>query len=148
MGGAMAVSIYDDHGVRFEYPSAWETEVTGDGPVTTVDAQHPNGIAFLMVRIDDSCPDPDLVADSALEAMREEYPDLDADPVVETLNEHPAPGYDVEFLSLDISNTACIRCFQTPHRTVLVFGQWADLGEENLSELVGGMIRSLEETED
>ena len=88
----MPVSTYDGHGVRFEYPSAWETEVTDDGPVTTVDAQHPNGIAFLLVRIDNSCPDPDEVADSALEAMREEYPDLDADPVVETLNEHPAPG--------------------------------------------------------
>jgi hypothetical protein len=140
--------VYEDHGVRFEYPSDWELEVTDDGEVTTVDVQHPNGIAFLLVRIDESCPDPALIADSALEAMREEYPDLDAVPVVETLDEHRATGHDVDFFSLDISNSACIRCFDTPRRTVLVFGQWSDLGEENLPELVDGMLRSLEETED
>ena len=33
----MPVSTYEDHGVRFEYPSDWEMEVTDDGPVTTVD---------------------------------------------------------------------------------------------------------------
>ncbi|MFI5459270.1 MAG: hypothetical protein ACHRXM_27920 [Isosphaerales bacterium] len=144
----MPSGVYEDHGVRFEYPSDWELEVTDLGEVTTVDVQHPAGIAFLLVRTDLSCPDPDGVADSALEAMREEYPDLDAIPVEETFDEYRATGHDVEFFSLDISNAACIRCFQTPRRTVLVFGQWSDLGEENLPEVVGGMIRSLEETED
>jgi len=140
--------VYEDHGVRFEYPSDWELDVTDDGEVTTVDVQHPSGIAFLLVRIDESCPDPALVADSALEAMREEYPDLDAVPVMEALDEHRATGYDVEFFSLDISNAASIRCFHTPRRTVLVFGQWSDIGEENLPELVDGMLRSLAETGD
>jgi len=144
----MATAHFDDHGVRFEYPSDWELEVTEDGPVTTVDVQHPAGIAFLLVRTDLSCPDPDEIADSALEAMREEYPDLDAVPVEETVDEYCATGHDVEFFSLDISNGACIRCFQTPRRTVLVFGQWSDLGEENVPEHVGDMLRSLEETED
>jgi hypothetical protein len=144
----METACFHDHGVRFEYPADWEIEVTDDGPVTAVEAQHPNGIAFLLVRIDESCPDPALVADSALEAMREEYPELDAMPVEETLNERPVTGHDVEFLSIDTCNAACIRCFQTPTRTVLAFGQWADLGEEDLSELVGGILRSLEETDD
>ena len=144
----MPSEVYEDHGVRFEYPSDWELEVTDDGEVTTVDVQHPGGIAFLLVRIDESCPDPDLVADSAMDAMREEYPDLDVVPVEETLAEHRATGYDVEFFSLDVSNAACIRCFHTPRRTVLAFGQWSDLGEENLPALVDGMLRSLEETED
>jgi len=140
--------VYQDHGVRFEYPSDWGLEVSDDGPATTVDLQHPAGIAFLLVRTDESCPDPALVADSALEAMREEYPDLDAVPVVETLQEYCTTGYDVEFFSLDLSNTACIRCFQTPRRTVLVFGQWSDLCEENVPELISGVLCSVEETED
>ncbi len=144
----MPSEVYEDHGVRFEYPPDWELDVTDDGEVTTVEVEHPAGIAFLLVRIDESRPDPALVADSAMEAMREEYPDLDSVPVVETLAEHRATGYDVEFFTLDVSNAACIRCFDTPRRTVLVFGQWSDLGEENLPELVDGMLHSLEETED
>jgi len=140
--------VYEDHGVRFAYPSDWALEVTDEGEVTTVDVQHPAGIAFLVVRIDEACPDPDQVADSALEAMREEYPDLDAFPVAEALHEHCATGHDVEFFSLDISNGASIRCFRTPRRTVLVFGQWSDLGGDHVPDLVGDMLRSLEETED
>ena len=88
----MPSEVYEDHGVRFEYPSDWELEVTDEGEVTTVDVQHPAGIAFLLVRTDESCPDPGEVADAALEAMREEYPDLDAVPVVETSTSTASPG--------------------------------------------------------
>jgi hypothetical protein len=140
--------VYEDHGVRFEYPSDWALEVTDEGEVSTVDVQHPSGTAFLLVRTDESCPDPDDVADSALEAMREEYPDLDAFPVIESLHEHCLTGHDVEFFSLDFSNAALIRCFRTARRTVLVFGQWSDLGEDDAPDLVGEMLRSLEEMED
>jgi hypothetical protein len=140
--------FYEDHGVRFEYPSDWELEVTDEGTVTTVDLQHPAGIAFALVRTDESCPDPDELSHEALEAMREEYPDLDASPFMATSDGCAVTGHDVEFFSLDIANAAYIRCFRTPRRTVLVFGQWSDLGEENLPDLVGGVFQSLEETED
>jgi hypothetical protein len=144
----VTTEVFEEHGVRFEYPSEWAVEVTDEGDVTTVDVQDPGGVAFLLVRIDESCPDPTEVAELALEAMREDYPELDAVPIVETLDGHLATGYDVEFFSLDIANAACIRCFHTPRRTVLVFGQWSDLGEQNLPDLVAGMLRSLEETDD
>jgi hypothetical protein len=117
-------------------------------PVTTVDLQHPGGIAFVLVRTDESCPDPEELSDLALEAMRKEYPELDSSPVMENLDEHRATGHDVEFFSLDIANAASIRCFRTPRRSVLVFGQWSELGEADLAELVRGVFRSLEELED
>jgi hypothetical protein len=144
----VSTECYEDHGVRFEYPADWAVEVTDEGPVATVDLQHPSGVAFALVRTDESRPDPTELSDLALEAMREEYPELDASPVMEALDEHCATGYDVEFFSLDIANAASIRCFRTPRRTVLVFGQWSDLGEEDLQELVRGLFRSLAELED
>ena len=144
----VATEVYEDHGVRFEYPSDWTVEVTDEDEVTTVDLQHPEGVAFVLVRIDESCPDPEEIADLALEAMREEYPELDASPVMETLGEHVVTGHDVEFFSLDVANAATIRCFRTPRRTVLVFGQWSDLGGEERADLVRGVFRSLEEMED
>ncbi len=110
----MTAEVYEDRGVHFEYPSSWSLDVTDEGPVTTVDLQHPGGIAFVLVRTDDERPDPADLADQALEAMREEYPDLDAYPAMETLHDHRAIGHDVEFFSLDIANAAAHSLF--PHR--------------------------------
>jgi hypothetical protein len=138
--------IYKDHGIRFEYPGDWELEVTDDGPVTTVALQSPGGLAFALVTTDDSRPAPAEVVDEALTAMREEYPNLDATPALETINGHNAVGHDVEFISLDMTNTCAIRCFRTPRRTVLVFGQWSDLDEDS-EDLIRDVRRSLEETD-
>lgn len=144
----MKTEVYDDHGVRFGYPADWQVEVTDEGPVTTIDLEHPGGIAFALVRTDESRPDPAELANMALEAMREEYPALSSTPVIESLRDHAVTGHDVEFFSLDIANSACIRSFRTAHRTVLIFGQWSDIGEENLPDLISGIFQTLEETED
>ena len=144
----MAMITYEGHGVRFEYPSEWKLEVTDQGPLTTIDLEHPDGVAFLLVSTDVSCPDPGDVADSALEAMREDYPDLESDPVEEVRGDGFASGHDVEFFSLDLSNIARIRCFRTLNRTILVFGQWTDLVDAEVSDLADGILRSIKETED
>jgi hypothetical protein len=144
----VSTTIYEDHGVRFEYPSDWEVEVTDDGLEVTVAVQEPSGLAFVLVTTDESCPDPADVSEAALAAMREEYPDLDTVPVLETIGEHGVAGHDVEFFALDIANAASIRSFSTPRRTVLFFGQWTELGENNLADVVRYMFSSLEETED
>ena len=63
----------------FDYPADWELEVTDHGQVVTVAVQAPGGLGFALITTDESRPDPADVADAALEAMREEYPDLDAE---------------------------------------------------------------------
>ena len=143
----MTIETYEDHGLRFDYPSAWEVEVTDHGPVLTVALQDPGGLGFALITTDESRPDPADVADAALEAMREEYPELDASPAMETINDHCATGHDVEFFAMDITNAARIRCFRTPRRTVLAFGQWSDMGEADLPDLIRGVFRSIEDTD-
>jgi hypothetical protein len=64
---------------------------------------------------------------------------------MENIAGHHATGYDVEFFSLDFTNGATIRSFRTPERTVLVFGQWSDIGDENLPDLIRAVCRSVEE---
>jgi hypothetical protein len=140
------METYDDRGIRFKYPSRWQMEVTDNGPVTTVAVQDPGGLGFALITTDESCPDPADVADAALDAMREEYPDLDATPAMETINDHCATGHDVEFFAMDMTNAASIRCFRSPRRTVLAFGQWSDLGEADLPDLIRDVFHSLEET--
>jgi hypothetical protein len=114
----------------------------------TVAVQDPGGLGFALITTDVSCPDPAVVADAALEAMREEYPDLDAAPAMETINDYHATGHDVEFFALDMTNAATIRCYRTPRRTVLAFGQWSDLGEAEIPDMIRGVFRTLEEKDE
>ena len=139
--------IYDDNGIRFRYPEDWELEVTDDGPRTTVAVQSPGGLAFALVTLDEDRPAPAELADEALAAMRDEYPQLDASPALETIDGHRAVGHDLEFISLDLVNSCAIRCYRTPRRTVLVFSQWSDREGDDAEPLLRAVRGSLEETD-
>jgi hypothetical protein len=141
------LGIYDDRGIRFEYPPDWEVEVSDDGPRTSVTVQSPAGPAFAMVTVDDSRPEPGEMVDEALGALRDEYPGLDAYPARETIDGHPAVGHDVEFISLDMTNTCVLRCFRTPRRTVFVLAQWSDLEDDDPETALAALRKSLEETD-
>ncbi len=143
----MATAIYDDHGIRFEYPADWSVEVPEDGPRKTVALQSPSGLAFALVTLDEEGLTPAEMADEALAAMREEYPTMDVAPGRETLGGHPAIGHDLEFLSLDVPNSCVIRAFGTPRRCVLVFAQWSDLDDQDPEGQVNALRRSLEVTD-
>jgi hypothetical protein len=144
----MAVTLFDDHDVRFEYPSEWSMEVTDNDPLLTINLEHPAGIAFVIVTIDRSCPDPGEVADTILETLREEYADLDDDPFEEVVNKRLISGHDVQFFALDLSNTARIRSFRTFTRTITIYGQWSDLVDDEASDLAETITRSVEHSED
>ncbi len=144
----MTIQTYEDHGVRFQYPLDWELEETEDGDATTIEVQDPGGLGFALVRTDESCPDPAGVADEVLEAMRVEYPELDVTPALESRNGHHATGYDIAFFSLDITNAAAIRSYRTESRTVLLFGQWSDMGDDELPAMIRRVLLSVEEVED
>ena len=140
--------IYDDRGIRFEYPADWELDVTDDGPRTTVTVQSPEGLAFALVTTDEGRPEPADLADEALAALEDEYPTLDAVPALETIDGHHAVGHDVEFVSLDLNNACAIRSYKTPRRTIFVLAQWSDdLAGEEAEESLKALRRSLEETD-
>lgn len=141
------IGIFDDHGIRFQYPNGWDVEVDSDGAKTTVSLQSPNGVAFAIVSLDESCPEPTQLAGLAMDAMQQEYPDLDSFPVIDSIDGHPAVGHDVEFLSLDATHSCLIRSYRTPRRTVLLFGQWTDFEEEETIEQIRSLRSSIEETD-
>jgi hypothetical protein len=144
----MALTTYDDRGIRFEYPADWELDETDDGPRFTVSVQSPSGLAFALVTVDDDRPAPVELTDEALAALKDEYPTLDAFPALETIDGHKAIGHDVEFISLDLNNACAIRAFRTPRRTVFVLAQWSDdLEGEEAESALKGLRRSLEETD-
>ena len=145
---AVITRIYEGNGVRFAYPADWSVEESDDGESSTVEVLAPGGLAFVLVRTDETGPNPAEVADEVLEAMREDYPDLDVVPAMDDIAGHHATGYDLEFFSLDVTNAATIRCFRTIERTILIFGQWSDIVDEALPDRIRSLWRSVEEMED
>lgn len=139
--------VYDDRGIRFEYPDDWELEVTDDGPRTTVEVASPGGLAFALVTVDDDRPAASEMVDEALSALREEYPGLGAFPAMETIGGYKAIGHDIEFISLDLTNSCVFRSFRTPRRTVFVLAQWSDLEAGDAESTLLAVRRSIEETD-
>lgn len=140
-------ATYGDHGIRFEYPEGWELEETEGDAVVTVAVHAPDGLAFALVTVDGNRPDPAVLADLAVQTMRDEYPALDVIPALESIAGHSAIGHDVEFISLDLTNGCAIRAFRTARRTVLLFNQWSDIEDESTAELLTALRRSVSETD-
>jgi hypothetical protein len=112
-----------------------------------VAVQSPGGLAFALVTLDEDRPAPAELADEALAAMRDEYPQLDASPALETIDGHRAVGHDLEFISLDLVNSCAIRCYRTPRRTVLVFASGRTSRGTTPRPLLRAVRGSLEETD-
>lgn len=139
------LGVFENHGVRFRYPLDWDLQSNPDGSRTTVEL-FSQGSAFAMVSIDEGRPEPQEMVDEALAAMRQEYPELESQPMRLRMGGHLAVGYDIEFFSLDLVVSCMIRCFRTSKRTIMLFGQWPDDEEEDGSD-IASLMKSLEEAE-
>src|SRR5437660_2628340 len=120
------VAEFDAPGIRFKYPENWQLEREDNEAGWTVSVQSPE-TAFLMLCLREDMPSTDELADTALAALREEYPDLEADDCVDSLAGQPAVGHEISFISLDLTNTGWTRSFYSSRGTVLVYWQCNDL---------------------
>ncbi|MDX2038238.1 MAG: hypothetical protein SFX72_16435 [Isosphaeraceae bacterium] len=143
------LQVYDGHGIRFEYPEGWESEITEEGPRLTVGINAPDGLAFAIITTDESDDlDPQTIADEALAAIRDEYEGIEVRPASETIDGRSAEGHDLDFTSLDLPNSCVIRAYRGAGRTVLFYGQWTEAeGEVDHAETLLRVRQSLEETD-
>jgi hypothetical protein len=129
-------------GVVFQYPANWKLSRENAESGWTVSVQSPD-TAFFMVTFDDQMPEVSQVAQTVLEALRADYPDLEADDAVESLAGQPALGHDIRFFSLDLTNTCRTRCFYSETGTVLVLSQANDLELDDVEPVFKAMCASL-----
>lgn len=119
-------AVYDKLGIRFQYPENWSLDesdaMAGDKSVTVYS---PDG-AFWTVIIRPHSLSPESLAEGALAAMRENYDELDAEAVEETIEGHDLVGYDMNFYCLDLTNTAMVRSYQTGTASLVVMFQADD----------------------
>jgi len=79
-------------------------------------------------------------------------PSLALQPLVENAIKHgisvdsvagqPAVGHDIQFFSLDLTNTCCLRSFTCRAGTILLLWQFTDLDAEQLDPVLKAIVAS------
>jgi hypothetical protein len=93
-------------------------------------------------------PPAEELSETALEALREDYPQLEAEERVDSLAGQMAVGHNVRFFSLDLTNTCWTRSLYTAQGTVLVMCQTNDLELEKNEPVLRAICASLRVEED
>ena len=138
---------FEQDGIKLQYPENWELQREDSETGWTISLQSP-ATAFLVVSFDADMPEMEVMAEAALEVLRADYEDLEADDSVETIAGQPAVGHDVRFFSLDLTNTCWIRSFYTSQGTVLIMWQINDLELPKLEPVLRAICASIEVEED
>ncbi len=138
------LSHYDRHGVRFAYPAQWElTEEHQPGQITIAvnNSETTSWNLCLLAQ----CPPPRDVLAAAAAAFRDEFPELDEYEVErDVIGGVEAIGKDLEFVCLELLNTAMLRALQTDHCTILLWWQGTDTELENTRPLLDAITASLQ----
>jgi hypothetical protein len=140
-------ATFAEDGLSFQYPESWALQREETEAGWTVSVQSPE-TAFVMVSFDGNMPETELMAETALEALQAEYPELEADECFETVAGQPACGHDIRFFSFDLTNTCWTRSFYCGGGTVLVLWQANDLELERVGPVLQAICASLHVDED
>ena len=138
---------FDDGGIRFQYPDNWRLVREANEAGWTVSLQSP-GTAFVMLCLRQDLPTPAEMAETALAAFKEEYEELEAEECLDSLAGQPAFGHNIQFFSLDLTNTCWTRSFYGPGGTILVLCQTSDLELETNGPVLRAICASLEVDEE
>ncbi len=136
------VASFEENGIAFQYPENWELSREDTDQGWTVMVQSPK-TAFFLLAYDESMPDAENMADTALEALRVDYDELESEAVFGTLAGQPTVGHDVQFFSLDLTNTCWIRAFAGGTGTLLAMWQVNDLDLEEMGDVLLAIRMSL-----
>lgn len=136
-------ALFERDGIRFRYPENWRLEREDTDSGWTVSLQGP-GTAFLVLSLDQDMPEVDQVAETALAALRDDYPDLEADEAVESIGGQPAIGHDIRFFSFDLTNSCWTRSFYGGGGTVLLMWQVNDLELDDNEPIFRAICASVE----
>ena len=129
-------------GIRFQYPDNWVLSREDADGGWTVSVQSPD-TAFFLLTLDEAMPDGEEVAQTVLDALKADYPDLEAEDAVDSLAGQPAVGHNLTFFSLDLTNTSVTRAFYAQAGTVLVMWQTNDLELEQWEPIFHAIRASL-----
>jgi hypothetical protein len=133
---------FDEDGVRFLYPENWKLEREAGDDGWTVTVQSPE-TAFFLLSLDSEGTDTQQLLATALETLKADYPDLEAEECVDTIAGQPAIGHDIRFISLDLTNTCWTRALLSTSGTLFILCQSNDLESEVNEKVLRAICASL-----
>src|SRR5262245_40462524 len=139
---SMMEARYHSHGVQFRYPDDWELSEQEAEDQIAITVSSPD-TAFWTVTLFRGRPDPGAVVAAALDAFHEEYRELDDYPSQARLCKRPTVARDVDFVCLELLNSAGIRAFRARAFTVLVLYQFTEAERDETGPILERITRSL-----
>ncbi len=139
------LQVYDSHGVRFSYPANWELAEDNfpNEHRITID----NGsTSFWSLTLYFERPTPEQLVESASEAFREEYDEIDFYEAQACLCRGRTIARDVDFVCLEFVNSAFLRAFETDEFTALVLYQETNQSLRENRPILEQITNSLEYT--
>jgi len=136
-------AVYDKLGLRFQYPENWTLETDDNSPEKPSVSVYSPGGAFWTVIKHPSGTEPAELATAAMQAMKQEYDELDSAELSEEFAGIEFVGYDLNFYCLDLTNTAWIRAGRSDSATLLFICQAEDREFEKMSPVFRAMMASL-----
>jgi hypothetical protein len=134
-------AVFDRLGVHFQYPENWTLEAADEADGEEITVYSPDG-AFWSLTIHER-GDPKELMDLVVDAMREEYDELDSEAVDESFAGQELTGYDLNFYCLDLTNTAQIRAFSRGAKTYLLVWQAEDRDFDHVCPVFRAITTSL-----
>src|SRR5579871_4830271 len=135
-------ALYRSNGVMFRYPGGWELSEQREGEQLSITVSSPD-TAFWTVSLFPDRPDPADIIAAAIDAFHEEYDELDEYPSKVRLCRSPTVARDIDFVCLELLNTAGIRAFRARDFTVLVLFQLTEAERAELGPVLEQITRSL-----
>ncbi len=135
-------SIYDKHGVQFQYPENWALSEDAKEWPREVSVESPTG-AFWSLQIYAPPDDPARLVAGVLQAMQQEYEELEDEPVQEQLQSVVAEGHDMSFFCREFLVSCRTRSFTLHDTTYLLIAQAEDREFDKLEPVFRAMTTSL-----
>lgn len=136
-------AVFEKLGISFQYPDNWsldeEDALAGRNSVTV----YSPGGGFWSVSIHPHWADPAQLASAAVDAMREEYRELEVEETREEVAGRQMVGFDLSFYYLDLTNTARVRCLGGEQAAYSIFCQAEDREFRQIQMVFQAMTTSL-----
>jgi hypothetical protein len=136
------MAVYEEHGVRFEYPDSWELSHEHHDKDFTVTVES-EGTAFWMLSVLQGRPMAEDVIDAALESFKAEYDSVDVYESPDSICMLPTVAKDIDFYELEMVNRASMRACETDSTTIFVLTQMSDTERAEAGPLLKSISESL-----
>ena len=135
--------VFDAHGLKFTYPADWMLDEQDGDEEVTISLTNGKTSLWSVTLLFGRIP-PQEVIDTALEAFRSEYGNIDEYAASVSLCEYPTIGVDIDFACLELNNSAFMRAFMTGRYTVFVLFQATDDEFDETREVLEAITQSME----